>query len=231
LNISDGATNSPQTVSLKGTGETQVTWTPATMVFAIQPVATTSAAKIVTLTNNLPTALSVSGISFTGTDPGDFAQTNTCGSSVAAGGKCTISVTFTPQTTGSRTATLNISNGATNSPQTVSLTGTGEVQVAWSPTSLVFAIQTVGTTSAAKVVTLTNNLSTALNISGISFMGTNPGDFAQTNTCGSSVPAKSKCTISVTFTPQATGARTATLNVSDDANTSPQTVSVKGTGR
>jgi len=231
LNIRDGATNSPQTVSLKGTGEVQVKWAPATLAFATQPMATTSTAKVVTLTNNFPTALSISGISFTGTDPGDFAQTNTCGSSVAASGKCTISVTFTPQATGTRTATLNIRDGATNSPQTVSLAGTGEVQVKWAPTSLTFAIQTVRTTSVARVVTVTNNLPTTLSISGVSFTGTNPGDFAQTNTCGSGVAAKGKCAISVTFTPQATGTRTAKLNVRDGANTSPQTVSLKGTGK
>jgi hypothetical protein len=52
-----------------------------------------------------------------------------------------------------------------------------------------------------------------------------------TNTCGSSVPAKGKCTISVTFTPGATGARSATINVNDSANNSPQTVSLTGTGK
>jgi FG-GAP-like repeat/Abnormal spindle-like microcephaly-assoc'd, ASPM-SPD-2-Hydin len=231
LTFVDSGAASPQTVSLKGTGVAQVSWTPTSLTFTNRAVETTSVARVVTLTNNLPTALSVSGISFTGTDPGDFAQTSTCGNSVAAKGKCTISVTFTPQATGSRTATLNVSDGASNSPQTVSLKGTGEVQVKLAPTSLTFAMQTAGTTSVAKVVTLTNNLPTTLNISGVSFTGTNAGDFAQTNTCGGSVAAKGKCAISVTFTPHATGARTATLNVRDGANTSPQTASLKGTGK
>jgi hypothetical protein len=112
----------------------------------------------------------------------------------------------------------------------VTLTGTGELQVAWSPTSLTFAAQPVKTTSAAKTVTLTNNLSTALTISSITFTGTDPSDFAQTNTCGTTVAAKGKCTIAVKFTPQATGTRTAALNVKDTANNSPQTVKLTGTG-
>src|ERR1035437_7421357 len=207
-----------------------VTLSPTALNFGTQPVKTTTAAPTVTLTNNLSTAVTISGISFTGTDPGDFAQSNTCGSSVAAKGKCTISVKFTPQATGTRTATLNVKDSANNSPQTVSLTGTGELQVAWTPTSLTFAAQAVKTSSAAQTVTLTNDLSTALIISGISFTGTDPSDFAQTNTCGSSVAAKGKCTLSVKFTPQATGTRTATLNVKDTANNSPQTVKLTGTG-
>jgi hypothetical protein len=102
--------------------------------------------------------------------------------------------------------------------------------VVWSPTSLSFAAQAVGTTSAAKSVTLTNNLSTALSIS-VAFTGADPGDFAQTDPCGGSMAAKSKCVISVTFTPQATGSRTAAMNVNDSANNSPQTVSLAGTGK
>ncbi|MGA9498141.1 MAG: SBBP repeat-containing protein [Terriglobales bacterium] len=231
LTVTDNASGSPQDVSLSGTGESQVKWTPASLTFTKQALETTSTAKTVTVTNDLPTALSIISITRAGADPGDFAQTNTCGSSVAAKGKCIISVTFTPQATGTRTATLNINDSANNSPQTVALTGTGEEQVTWTPTSLTFASLAVGTTSAAKNITLTNNLPSALSVGEIVFTGTDTLDFAQTNTCGSSVAAKGKCTISVTFTPQATGTRTATLNINDGANNSPQTVSLTGTGK
>jgi len=56
---------------------------------------------------------------------GDFQQTNTGGTSLAAGGNCSIGVTFAPTTTGSRAATLSISDNAIGSPQSVTLTGTG----------------------------------------------------------------------------------------------------------
>jgi hypothetical protein len=112
----------------------------------------------------------------------------------------------------------------------VPLSGTGESQATVSPATLTFAAQTVGTTSAAKTVTLTNNLSTALAFN-VTFTGADPGDFTETNTCGSSVPTKSHCVISVKFSPKATGTRTATMNVNDGANNSPQTVSLTGTGK
>ena len=196
-----------------------MTLTPATLAFAKQAVATTSAAKVVTFTNNLPTALSPS-ISVTGTNPGDFTPTNTCGSTVAATGKCTISVKFTPQAAGARTATLTVTDGANNSPQTVSLSGIGEVPVTWTPTALTFPLQPIATTSAAKVVTLTNNQPTPLSIRP-SVTGADPGDFASTSSCGGSVPANGKCMISVTFTPSATSSRTATLNVTDSRQQQP----------
>jgi hypothetical protein len=113
----------------------------------------------------------------------------------------------------------------------VPLSGTGESQSTVSPATLTFAAETVGTTSAAKTVTLTNNLSTALTFNGITFTGADPGDFTETNTCGSSVPTKSHCIISVKFSPKATGMRTATMNINDGANNSPQTVSLTGTGK
>jgi len=73
-----------------------------------------------------------------------------------------------------------------------------------SPTWLAFTPQTVGTTNAAKSVTLTSNLAIAMPISSFSFSGANPGDFAHTNTCDTSLAAKAHCTISVTFKPIAT---------------------------
>jgi len=204
---------------------------PASLAFGNQAIDTKSAVKTVTLTSAGTSNLILSSIAIAGANKGDFAQTNNCPATLAPGNKCTVNVTFTPSQLGSRSASLTFTDNAAGSPQTGPLTGKGVAQATQSPTSLTFAMQTVGTTSAAKNVTLTNNLPTTLTISGILFAGADPGDFAETNTCDGSVPAKSKCTISVTFKPTATGARTATLAVSDSANNSPQTVSVTGTGQ
>jgi ASPM-SPD-2-Hydin domain-containing protein len=100
-----------------------------------------------------------------------------------------------------------------------------------SPASHNFGNVAIGTTSAALSVKLWNNLLSALPIGSVTFTGANPGDFGQTNNCGGSVAAKSSCTISVTFTPSAAGTRTATLNVNDSANNSPQTATLTGTGK
>jgi hypothetical protein len=83
------------------------------------------------------------------------------------------------------------------------------------------------------MITLTNKGSVAVNITsppGITITGTNTSDFAQTNNCGSSVAAGASCYIWVTFTPSATGARSAAVSVSDDGGGSPQQVALAGTG-
>jgi len=198
-----------------------------TLAFPGQPVGSPSGAQAATLTNTGDAALAITSIATSG----DFSQTNTCGASVAAGGKCTINVTFTPSVEGARSGTLTIidnNNGLAGSTQGVTLSGTGLGPIAGlSPTAVTFASQLAGTTSSAKTVTLSNTGNADLTISGIAVSG----DFAQTNTCGSSVVAGKNCTISVTFTPTAGGSRTGTLTISDNAPGSPHTVSLTGTGQ
>ncbi len=189
-------------------------------------VGTTSAAQVVTLTNTGSASLSISSIAASG----DYAQTNTCGSFVGIGANCTISVTFTPTATGSRPGTITITDNAGNSPQTVSLTGTGipavGPAVTLAPTSLSFGNQTVNTPSATQPVTLTNSGTTTLNISNIAASA----QYSQTNTCGASVTAGANCTITVTFTPTATGSQPGTITITDNATGSPHIVNLSGTG-
>jgi hypothetical protein len=77
----------------------------------------------VTLTNVSATAISIAGIVITGTNAGAFAQTHSCGSSLGPGATCSISITFKPTASGTRTATLSVSDNAAGSPQTVTLNG------------------------------------------------------------------------------------------------------------
>ncbi len=105
------------------------------------------------------------------------------------------------------------------------------VSVSLSPNSLTFASQSVNTTSTPQTVNLTNSGNATLSITSISITSTNAGDFAQSNTCGTSVAGGGSCAISVTFTPTATGARTGTLAITDKASGSPQTISLTGSGQ
>jgi hypothetical protein len=237
LSISDNAKGSPQKVTLSGTGTLTAATapvdglSPTSLAFGNQSVGTTSTAQTLTLSNTGNAALSITSLALTGTNASDFAQTNTCGSSVAAGANCTISVTFRPAASGSRTASVSITDNASGSPQTVSLSGTGTATVdGLSPTSLAFGNQSVGTTSTAQTVTLSNTGNAALSITSLALTGSNASDFAQSNTCGSSVAGGSNCTISVTFRPAASGSRTASVSITDNASGSPQTVSLSGTG-
>lgn len=102
--------------------------------------------------------------------------------------------------------------------------------VTLSGTSLNFGSQNVGTTSSAQIVTITNSGNATLSISGIALAGTNSGDFSQTSTCGGSLSAGDSCTLTVTFKPLAVGTMSANVNISDNANNSPQSVALTGTG-
>ncbi|MGI8446045.1 MAG: discoidin domain-containing protein, partial [Streptosporangiaceae bacterium] len=199
-----------------------VTASPSALSFGSVATGTTSAAQTVTVSNPTGSAAPVSSIAASG----DFSQTNTCGSSIAANGSCTVSVKFAPTATGTRTGNLTVNAGGVTN--TVSLTGTGTAPgpvLGAAPASLSFAGTVVGSGSAAKTVTVTNSGTSAASVSGV----TVTGDFSQTNNC-SSVATGSSCTVTVTFKPTASGTRTGTLTVTSNANNSPTTVSLTGSG-
>src|SRR6266852_5342013 len=165
---------------------------------------------------------------------GDFAAT-TCGSSLAGGASCTISVTFTPTAAGVRTATITITDSVASSPQKVTLTGNGVAGLAAtvSPTSLSFGNQTQGTMSAAQSVTLTNTGSATLTINGFSLGGANPSDFTLSSAnCkqSQSLAVGSSCAFAIVFAPLAVGNLSATLQILDNSAQSPRNVPLTGVG-
>jgi hypothetical protein len=206
---------------MTGSGIISITLTPRNITFKPQ----------------LLNTITISSVLINGINPTSYAQTGTCGSSssgssLPAGQTCTMNVTFTPLQTGGLTAALNIFGTFTagQGQQASLMTGTGTA-VSVTPTSLTFAAQTVGTTSTSKAVTMKNVGSTAMSVTSITFAGTDPREFAQTNTCMPSIPAGGSCTVSVTFTPAAIGARTATMSIGDPDPTGPQIINLTGTGQ
>jgi hypothetical protein len=206
-----------------------VSLSKARLTFADQLIGTTSPAHMFAVKNTGGVPLNFSSIAITGTNATDFAATDTCKSSVPPGGHCTVCVTFKPTAEGTRSGTVTITDNAANSPQTVALTGTGTV-VELSPATVDFGNQSVGTRSPARKLTLTNTGTTALSITGIGISGPDFDDFAYTTTCDSSLAAKADCLIYVTFKPEATGSRTASVDVFDSGGGSPQRVELTGTG-
>jgi hypothetical protein len=202
------------------------------LAFGSQAVGATSAAQTVTLSNTGNGALSITGIALTGANPSDFAQSNNCGASVAAGGSCTISVTFTPAARGSFTAAVSVADNASGSPQTATLSGTGASPgVSLSPSSLAFGGVPIDSVSSLQTISLSNTGNAVLSITSLAVGGANSSDFAETaDTCGGSVVAGGNCTIGITFTPSLAGAETASIAVTDNAGGSPQTVALSGTG-
>ena len=102
--------------------------------------------------------------------------------------------------------------------------------VSLAPPSLGFGDQPLGIASSPQVSTLTNAGELTLTITSIQVTGANGGDFAQTNNCGTSVPAGGSCDISVAFTPTVVGTRTGQVTITDNAADSPQTISLTGIG-
>jgi hypothetical protein len=97
--------------------------------------------------------------------------------------------------------------------------------------ALAFGNQVVGTTSAASGIAVTNSGTSALTVGTPTLTGANAGDFSISgNTCTGDVAPSGNCTISVTFAPGATGSRGGTLNIPSNAPSSPNTVSLSGTG-
>jgi hypothetical protein len=216
-------------LSVRGIART-VSLSAASLSFGYVTVGTTSVARTLTVKNVGNAALTIMSVVITGTNASDFAQRNNCGSSVAPGANCTMSLTMTPTAAGMRRASLTISdNGATGS-QTVSLAGMGIVPViSLSPASLFFASRSTGTTSAAQAIAVRNVGPGTLIITKLAITGADAGDYAQTNNCGNSVATQMSCTISVTFTPMASGSRTAWLSITDNASGGTQTVGLFGT--
>jgi co-chaperonin GroES (HSP10) len=148
---------------------------------------------------------------------------------VGAGSSCTITVTFSPTAAWSRGGSIVIADSAYENPQQVVLLvgmGNSGAAASVSPSSLSFGDQTLGTSSSAKTITLSNTGSAGLNINSILANG----DYSQTNNCPASLNAGAKCTINVTFAPTDTGSRTGDVTVNDTDAAFLHTVSLSGTG-
>ncbi|MBA3914004.1 MAG: choice-of-anchor D domain-containing protein [Acidobacteriales bacterium] len=199
--------------------------TPASLSFSPQVVATASASKAITLKNTGVSTVTLNALSASG----NFAQTNTCGSSLAAGASCTVNVTFTPVTSGAITGAITVSDSSPDSPQVIALTGTGQTPLTIAPATLSFGAVTVGHTSPAKTVTLTNNQTKTLNFS-FSASGNYTAVGGGTPPCSTTLAAKAKCSISVTFKPTANGSINGAVTISHDAVFTPQEVALTGSG-
>jgi hypothetical protein len=200
----------------------QISISPTAVGFGSVATGSSSAAQAVTVTNSGTAAAPVGSITTTG----DFSQTNTCGSSIAAGASCTVSVKFTPTAAGSRTGDLSIT--ASGISNTVPLSGTGVAPgpiLSPNPSSLTFAGTIVASSAPTQAVTVTNSGTTSATVSGV----TASGDYSQTNNC-STLAVGASCTVTVKFTPTTSGTRTGNITITSSANNSPTTIALTGSG-
>ena len=223
--------------------EPQVNLSANQLTFPAQIQGTVSASQLVILTNSGEADLSISGITISGQSNADFAQTNNCPVSpgmLAARTRCEIRVMFSPTVTGTLSAALSVADNASGSPQTVNLKGVSTAPgpvASLVPASLAFGNQTQGTSSAVRVIVLTNGGSGTLNInSEISINGPTSDEFhlqAVKNSCPSGswqLPPKTSCEIGVVFAPVTIGVKSAQILIMDDAAGSPHSIELSGAG-
>jgi hypothetical protein len=203
-----------QIVSLSGVGQAPgISLSTNELDFGSLPIVAVSQAATaagtpqpVVVTNGGQGALSFSSIATVG----DFRETDTCGSPVAAGSTCTITVTFVPTALGNRTGTLTLTSNA-GGQQVVSLDGDGSpVGLILTPPILDFGLQTIGVTSSPLTATLSNNTGQAITQMTISASG----EYLETDNCGSTLANTSSCTLQITVLPTTAGAITGTISVS-----------------
>jgi hypothetical protein len=229
------STGGIQYMSLVGTGVTGtagVTIAPSSLNFATQLVKTLSPYQSVVITNTGTGTLNLTSTTLIGPAAGDFVLINgNCGATIAPGSSCIVEVGFKPTVRGVRTASLSVVDNASNSPQTVALSGVGTSN-SLSASSLNFGSVTVGTSS-SRTVTLTNVGGKATAISSVGVMGFDKADFSQTNDCGSSLAAGASCTFEVTFMPAVTGSLKASLAFTSNGagRNAVTTVGLAGTGK
>jgi Tol biopolymer transport system component len=230
LNAGGGA--GAQSIGVSGNGIAPTfTLSPASVDFPDQAVSVASGAQSITLTNTSALDLPITGISRTGAHPNQFTAVSGCGASVPAGGSCTIDVTFRPSTAGLKSAAVRVNPGAGAAAQSVALSGNGVMpSYSTSPGSLVFGAQPRNTSSAPQAVTVTNTGSVQLPITSITLNGTNPGQFSQTNDCGTMLAAGASCNINVVFSPTNAGSKSAIVRVRAGGGAEIQNVALTGTG-
>jgi hypothetical protein len=198
---------------------------PATLDFGNQKVRSTSAPKVVTVTNN--TGKTVKFTSKSVTAP--YTQDNTCGKNLAPGASCTFTITFRPTAAAPFPGALTIIGNDADSPHQVVLSGTGVDKAAaatLSRSAIAFGTHAVKSTT-VETVTLT---STGDKVLQIRHIGDTFANFRTTHDCPDKLAPGASCTITVKFKPEAAGGWTGLADIVTNAPTSPDHVELTGTG-
>jgi hypothetical protein len=225
-----------QTVALSGTGIAAVPvvqLVPTSINFGNVQQHTQSATQTITLTNTGNAVLNIASIAATGANAADMTVVSHCGATLAAGTPCTVDTSCTPSTTAAESANVTFTTDAASSPNNLALTCTGTAapapHIKTPLPTLTFPATQVGSTSGAQVATITNDGNANLVATFVTIAGSNPGDFLQSNNCTTVIPAAS-CAITVNFKPTAAGSRSASISIASNAASSPDSVTVSGTG-
>ena len=235
ITLVDDASIAPQIVGLSGKGVQAVGFSPHIMTFGTVAVGSTSMPQTETLTNREPTTLNFSFVA-SGSYAAVGSGSSPCGTSLPAGAKCTMSVTFSPKANGNIDGTVTVSDHTAIRQQLIELsgigTGGGKAPLTFNPMTLNFTSQAFNTTSAPQPVTVTNTSTMSLTISSIVASGNFKVSGSGTKPCqaGTVLGANASCTLNVTFAPTQTGTITGGVAISDNASVGQQVLDVTGAG-
>ncbi len=218
-----------QTVALSGTGIAPplALLAPTMLSFPATVSGQSSTAQTVTVTNSGGGQLQITSIAVTG----EFSETDAClRLSLANRTSCAIQVKFSPRSAGTANGTLtlfgNMPGGQANVP--LSGTGTGAASIVLLPTSVDFGKVTLGASSSAENITLSNTGGAPATLQPPAISGS--ADFRlSANTCGATLAADTGCTVAILFTPSVSGLSSAVFSITGSAGT--QTASLTGIGQ
>lgn len=231
LLIASSADDTPS-VPLSGVGSYSIAVSVSSLAFGNSAVGIPSTPRTVTLTNANSVPVPLSAIRITSGAPEYAVAGGTCATAVPAAGSCTVLVTFTPSSPGSRPGTLTIASDAAGSPHTIALSASGTFVLATGMSAMQFGNMPLLLTSTMQWVSLQNANGVPLPLTSIA---TGSREFVISGgTCGAAVPARvgttnGSCVVQLTFTPESVGPRAATLTIQSAATNTP-TVSLAGTG-
>lgn len=228
IDITHDAPGSPNSVAISGSGVQPAISLGGSLDFGDIVVDATSGNLTISVSNTGTSALNVTNVSLSGSHAADYSVSPTT-FNVGTGSSQDLTVTFTPSTTGTRTASVDITHDAPGGPSSVSLTGNGIQPAITLGGGVNFGNAVVGVTSSGMTVSISNTGTATLNVSSVSISGTNASDFTVTPS-SFSVGSGGSQDLTVTFTPSATGSRAASIDLIHDAPVSPSSISLTGTG-
>jgi sugar lactone lactonase YvrE len=218
-------------IALSGVGQQAgVSVSPTSLAFGSAPIVSSALAP-----STAGTSLSVT-LSNSGSAPlalgafatqGDFSESDNCGSAVAVGATCTLTVKFVPTALGHRTGTLTSTDNADGGSQTVSLAGDGSpAGLILTPPVIDFGVQPKSVTSKVHIATLSNNTGQA--ITDLLILAS--GEYSEADSCGTALANGASCTLNITVTPATAGAVTGTVVISGGGVFATAAPSVKTRG-
>ncbi|MBV9086798.1 MAG: choice-of-anchor D domain-containing protein, partial [Acidobacteriaceae bacterium] len=232
LTIANNASTST-VVTFTGNGiAPDISISPSSVSFGNVNMGTSSSPSTLTLWNTGTAPLSISNFTISGNNPAEFSTDAPPSLTIQPNTTATIKVTFSPQSAGSKTASLVFSDNTSAGTHQVAMAGVGTLQgISISPPAIDFLSQLVNTTSASISVVVTNTGSTTLTISSVALNGANASEFTFTPPSGSlNVAPQGSVAFPVGFAPATLGKKVASLDITYNGPQSPQSVPLKGSG-